>query len=405
MQRTALGLVAIVLLASTAPAALATTTASAPASTSSTSPMTQSASGYAGSTVSFDVANEALVDYSVGGTTVAESIRVQSQNEARTDLSLSVSADLGAVVNVTGAPLSIDATAGSNATIRSDSGATLQAHDDAHGSLVVESDGESQYVEVGVSADSNAEAESENRVVVTTDDGTEGAFVVVGDGNVTVNDDGNVSAALEGDGRLVFRPYADGRDDQDRATEDLIANGTAAASVYATSNGSGVASYADDISVNVTERSGGNLSMAVERTSSEGRVVIASVGEQVASSAEEVAVTVDGEAAAEASSDADLRQAANGGDTSMYMVQESEASASADVLVAVNHFSTREIAVGDGGSNGSGNDGSDGASGNDGSDADDDESDPSGGTGPGFGVVGALLALVVGSGVVLHRRG
>lgn len=403
MQRTALGLVAIVLLASTAPAALASTPSSSPS-------VNQSASGYAGSTVSFDVVNDALVDYSVGGTTVAESIRVQSQSEARADLSLSVSADLGAVVNVTGAPLSIGATAGSNATIQSESGATLHAHDDAHGSLVVESDGESQYVEVGVAADSNAEAESENRVVVRTDDGTEAAFLVVGDGNVTVNDDGNVSAAVEGDGRLVFRSYADGRDDQDRATEDLIANGTAAASVYTTSNGSGVASYADDISVDVTERSEGNLSMAVERTGSEGRVVIANVGEQVASSADDVAVTVDGEAAAEASSYAELRQAADGGDTSMYMVQESDASASTDVLVAVNHFSTRDVAVSDGGSGG---DGSDGASGNDGSGADDNdgasgddsESDPSGEDGPGFGVVGALLALVVGSGVLLHRRG
>jgi len=60
-----------------------------------------------------------------------------------------------------------------------------------------------------------------------------------------------------------------------------------------------------------------------------------------AESADDLAVTVDGEAAAEASSYSELAGGI-GSDESRYMVtQSSDASATADVLVAVNHFGAR----------------------------------------------------------------
>lgn len=348
---------------------------------------------YAGTHVSFDTQGDAVVDYAVDGTTMVEALAVQSTSESEGQGLVGAGADLSAVTNVGGSAVSVESSTEVRARLATESGAEIDAHDNGRGVLVVRSGGESQYVTANVSGSSSAESEGEGRVVVTAEDGTEGTFLVVGDGEVTVNEDGNVAARLGSDGKLVFRSYPEGRSDGDREQERLIAEGTAAAEVYVTGAGEGggdfatdVVSYGEDTTVEVTERSEGTLRMTAERSQEEGRIILCTVAEGAMDAAEGVAVTVDGEAAAEASSYGELQSAAAGGENSMYLTQESSASASADVLVAVNHFSTREVAVSESGSGGDGGEGGD-----------------SQGM-PGFGFVVTALALVAAAGLARSRR-
>jgi PGF-CTERM protein len=122
-------------------------------------------------------------------------------------------------------------------------------------------------------------------------------------------------------------------------------------------------------------------------------VVVTSVSESVVSSAEDVSVTVDGEAAARADSYAEVRQATQGGETSTFLVQQSSsAEASYDVVVGINHFSERSLSVQDSGSS-SEDSGADAGSGSD-SDSDQRTPDGSSGDGAGFGVGIAVVSLV-----------
>lgn len=392
MHGRAIGVIAVVLLASAAPAALAASGGSAAIEDSATSAQT---SAGAGASVDFETTGSAVVDYAVDGETVAESVRVQGESAVESGLSLSADVGLQAVTGIAGADLSIASDTGLQTTVQADSGATLTSHADDHGSLVIAGGDESQYVEVGLAESASAEADGENRVVVTEDDGTTATVLAVGDAAVDVNDDGNVTGNVDGDGRVVVRAYPDGRDDGDRAVEDLLANGESAASVYLTGEGDGAVTYDDSTSASVEERTEGHVELAVERTVQEGTVVVTSAAEETFASAEDVEVTVDGEAAVEAASMADLRQAADDGETSSYVVRGAgDADATVQVLVAVDHFSTRQITVSDDAD--SGDDAGAGSDGDDGSPGNGDE-DTTGADGPGFGALGAVTALLTGS--------
>jgi len=285
-----------------------------------------------------------------------------------------------------------------------------------------DTDGDRAYT--FVSSNGEASAESDDRVVVQQDDGASGTFIVVGEGNVTVDDAGNVTAQLERDSKLVYRQYESERSESEKQQERMIANGTAAAEVYvqsaaeSTADSGGdtatptdtrtpteadddsdsdarnrtvdVVRYSDDTTVEVTERTESGVNMTVERAESEGRVVITSVSESVVESAEDVTVTVDGEAAAQADSYAEVRQATQGGESSKFLVQQSSsAEASYDVVVGINHFSERNVAVQDGLGSSSGEDGSDGQSTPDGSSGD------GAGFGVGIGIVSLLGAALL----------
>lgn len=348
---------------------------------------------YAGSHVTFDTTSNAVVDYTVEDTTLLESVKVQSQSKAKSNSGVSLDGDLSAVTGFAGSAISVDAKTSTQATITTESGATMQAHDNGHGILVVESGSERQFVTANLSESSSAKAAGDNRVVVTTEDGTKGTFIVVGDGDVTVNEAGNVTASLSENSKLVFRSYPEERSESDEKQEQMIADGTAAAEVYvmqeAESNGEtvvDVVQYGEDTSVEVTEKTKGKLTMTAERSSSEGRVIITSVSESVIESTENVQVTVDGKAAAKASSYSELRSATNGGETSKFLVhQQSSAEANAEVLVGVNHFSTRTIAMQSG----------ENASGDTGADSENEGDGGTSGVGaPGFGVGVSLVALL-----------
>lgn len=391
MSRRVVAVLAVVLLAAVAPATAAGTA--------------QNGSAYAGSHVTFDTAGDALVNYSVDGTTRMDSVRVQSQSETDSSLSVGASASASAITDIAGAALSMKSSAKASATVESESGATLQAHDNGHGSLVVSANESAQYVEVGFSGDVSADQTADNHLVVTTDDGSKQAYVVAGEGNVTLNDEGNVTAAVEEDSRLVVRSYSNERTSDDEQQEKMVANGTAAASVYLMQEGgeavTDTVDYGQETTVEVSERSANRVNMTATRTQSEGKVVIVSVSEAAFDATENMQVAVDGEAAVEASSYAELRQATNDGSNSKYMVsQSSSAEAATDVAVALNHFSSRDVTMS------SDSETTDTATESDGSTDSSTESDgtakqtdgdgqeTTSGSGPGFGIVGALAALV-----------
>lgn len=330
------------------------------AATSSSGVSSQSAEAYSGTHVTFDTASDAIVDYRVNGETVMESVKVQSKSQAQSG-GIGVDTSLKAVTNFEAAGISLGTTTNVQATVQVESGATMQAHDNSRGILVIESGGESQYVTVNLSGDTETTEEGD-KVVVTTGNGTEGVFLVVGEGQVTVNDGGNVTADLSENSRLVYRSYPQGRDSQDQKQEELITSGKAAAEVYivqASESGeqggeqvADVVHYSRDTTVEVTEQSKGRLVMTAQRSQSQGRVILCTVSEAAFSSVQDVQVSVDGEAAAKTSSYSELRSATEGGDQSRYLVrQQSSAEASGEVLVAIDQFSTREVAVtsGDGG--------------------------------------------------------
>ena len=402
----------LVVAGSAVPAAAAT-----PTQQSTQAPTAQQSSAYAGTHVAFETTADAVVDYSVNNDTVIDSMSVQSQGTAEGQGDTTLDAGLSGVTSVNAAAVSLDTRTDLGATVTTDSDATIATHDNERGILVVSSGNNDQYVMVNVSSETEAERESDDRVVVTTDDGTEGTFIVAGDGAVTVNERGNLSANLTEDSSLVFRSYPDGRDDGDRQTEQLIANGTAAAEVTVMETGedgselaADVANYSQDTSVEVTESAEGTVNMTATRTQEDGRVVITSVSEQAISATEDLRVTVDGEAAVEASSYSELESATNGGENSRFLVsQRSEAEASADVFVALNHFSSRDISMQSDDTATADSEDGDESTDNDGqtmtgSNTTADAETTSGGNGPGFGALGALLAIVGALAIAVRRN-
>jgi PGF-CTERM protein len=332
--------------------------------------------GQAGAFVSFEAESNAVVDYTVDGTTVVENVSVQSESEA----SGGSNVDLGGSADFSGAGLSVASSiqASGSAMIQSESGATIESHDNQRGVLVVRPGGGSQVAAINLSSDAEAESESEGRVVIEKDDGTQAVVLATGDAEVTVTDEGDVEGRTGENGQLVYRQYDGERSDSDESQEQFIANGTATAELYyqQASEGSdravNVVNYGQDTTVEVTERSASTLNATVERSQSEGKVVLVSVSEAAMENAESTSVYVDGEAAAEASSYSEVAAAANGGDNSAFLVRSSSsAEATTDVVVGVNHFSERELSMQ--------SDGGDGAT--------------SSGGQPGFGVGMAVVAL------------
>lgn len=384
-------------VATVAIAMLLVTTSLAPAVAAHGS-QDSSGKAYAGTNVTFDVSERAITDYAVGGEQVLGSVKVQSTSSAENSGGLGVDAGLSAVTSLDGALLSVNAKTEANATVKTSGSATMTAHDNGNGILVVSTGGESQYVQANVSSDATAEAESDSQVSVTTANGTEGSFVVVGDGTVTVNEQGDVSAKLEEDAKLVFRSYPDGKDDRDERQEQLIANGTAAGEVHVMREGgetvTDTVTYTQDTAVTAKQSGENAVSVTVNRSQHEGKVVVTSVSKGVLNAANGLNVTVDGEAAAEASSYGELRSAI-GSDQSKYMVRQSSgasAEASADVLVAVNHFSTKTIEMS--GSDGSGDGTTDGGETSESDDANDDGTTSNENGQPGFGLAVGVVSLV-----------
>lgn len=361
---------------------------------------------YTGTHVSFGTSANAVTDYTVDGETMLSTVQVQSASEAEGSGVVDAGASLSAVTSVEGAGVSMAAESETSATVDVDGSASMDAHDNGNGVLVVRAGGESQYVQAELDEGAEADAESDGRVTVTTADGVEGTFVVVGEGEVTVNDEGDVVAKLGEDGNLVFRAYPDGKSDDDEEQERLIADGQAVGEVHVMAeNGEAVAdavAYGSDTAIEAEQAAEGTVTVTVDRAAHEGQVVITTVSESVLDAKDDLSVQVDGEAAAEASSYSEL-QGAIGSDQSKYLVRQSSAAeGSAQVLVAVNHFSERTITMSesDSGTATDGHETPDADGDTSGSDGDDTATDGQ----PGFGVVAAVMALLAAA-IIAIRRG
>lgn len=340
---------------------------------------------YHGQFLAYGTTDNAIIDYKVDGTTMMESMQVQSASSA----GIGLDGALSGVTSIVGAKITGLTTAETSATVKFESGARMQTHDNGHGILVLESGGRSQVVQANLSSESDTSKAGNNRVVVTTGDGSKGTFIVVGEGNVAVNEGGNVTARVGQNGRLIYRTYPQKRTSSDEDQERLIANGTAVGELYVQDGGQDgdggqqgavdVVSYSEATTIEAKNRTERSVTYTAQRSEGQGKVFITSVTEAYGS-ADDVNVTVDGEAAARAQSYSDLVAATKGGGQSKYLVsQSSSAQTSMDVVVAVNKFSTREVTVS-------------GAE------------DGGGGSGvgiPGFGIGLALLAL---AGAILLGR-
>lgn len=375
---------------------------------------------YAGTHVTFETEANAMTAYAVDGETMISAVKTESKShyESRTGVSLGL--DVSTVTHLQGSALTVNSKTNAGASVSAENGAKLHAHDNPHGILVAESGGQAQLVKANVSASSSAEQEGDSRVVVTTDNDKKGTFIVVGEGSVDVNSEGDVVANVGDDGKLVFRAYSeDERDDAAKAHEKLIANGSAAGEVYVMTEDGGetvtdTVQYSQNTTITAEQTAENEVQMTVERTEHEGKVVLTQVSEAAVGAADSIEVAVDGESAVRASSYSEVVAASNGGEASKYVVRQTaqmQAEGQAEVLVGVNHFSSRTITMtgndsgttgtatptATGGSDGTtatddgagGSDGTESASGSDGS-GDDSTSTST----PGFGLGVALIALV-----------
>jgi hypothetical protein len=359
---------------------------------------TQQAEGeaYSGTFVQFETGNAAVTDYAVDGSVVVESVRAQSASE--TEGGIGVDAGASSSTSISGSAVSTGSQGDASASVAFESGTDMEAHDNQRGVVTFTASDGDQVVQANVSGDASSEGDS--RVVVQGDDGAQGTFIVVGDGNVTTNADGQVTARVEEDSQLVYRQYNDERSDSEKTQEEMIQNGKATAEVYVYAaaesgedgeeNAESVVTYGQDTNAEVQERSQDRINVTVERTESQGKVLITTVSESAVENAESLEVYVDGEAAAQAESYSDVRAATEGADQSRYMVRQSgSAEAAVDVIVGINEFSERTVSMqsaGDGGES-TATDGDDGMGG------DDTDGDGTDGDAAGFGVLAALVAL------------
>ncbi|PSP66900.1 PGF-CTERM sorting domain-containing protein [Halobacteriales archaeon QS_1_69_70] len=361
---------------------------------------TQQAEGeaYSGTFVQFETGNAAVTNYAVDGSVVVDSVRAQSASE--TEGGIGVDAGASSSTSISGSAVSTRSQGDASASVAFESGTDMEAHDNQRGVVTFTASDGDQVVQANVSGD--ASSEGDTRVVVQGDDGAQGTFIVVGDGNVTTNADGQVTARVEEDSQLVYRQYNDERSDSEKTQEEMIQNGEATAEVYvygaAESGEDGeesaesVVTYGQDTNAEVQERSQDRINVTVERTESQGKVLITTVSESAVENAESLEVYVDGEAAAQADSYSDVRAATEGADQSRYMVRQSgSAEAAVDVIVGINQFSERTVSM-----QSAGDGGEPTATDADGDDMNGDDTDGGDGTdgdGAGFGVFAALVAL------------
>jgi len=400
-----------------------------------------SADGYTGTHVSVETDGTALFDYRVDGETVVSTVEVQSASTVEGGFGLGATADLDAVTDVEGTAMSASTAANASARFEADSGATVDVHDDEHGTLVITAEDE-QYVELELNATSEAEAEGDG-VLVTTANGTQASVLVVGEGDATVDADGDVTARVESDSKLVVRSYTDARTEAeaegdaeaeaegdaeteaeaeaegDAETEHLIANGTLTAEVYVDQRAGGTVagSVTYDTNATVTAKTEAKncVTVTVHEAGDDGAIVAVDASEVDADGRADLDVRVDGSAAVRASSYSELRAAAESDATAAYLVRgNASGDADAEVLVATAAEGTATVSSADHDADSHGDESEETAS-DGGTDSDAGESEASGeeenkagvtglatvGSAFGFEIVAGLLLSALGAGVGL----
>lgn len=339
---------------------------------------------YDGNVVEFEHSDDTVTNVTVGGEDFFTGVSVGAQNgvdvEVGDELDLDLDPEIAELLEQFGDRFDHFEATDVGVEVGTEGSASVTVTDSQRGTIAVDAGEQDQYV--GIDLAEGAEArEEDDRVVVESGDRT-GVFVGVGESEIQVDDDG-VVVDLGQRSDVIFRSYADGeRGEHAIAVENMIANGTATADVFVDDReGEPVADvsvFDDGLSVETDVSSDDRrVDLTVDRESGEGTVVATTVNESVLGGTD-VSVSVDGEAAVEADSHADLEDAIDG-DEPRYLVVENEESGTVDVLVAVDHFSERQITI----------------------EPADDEEDEDGM--PGFGVTATLLAILLGAGAARRR--
>lgn len=310
----------------------------------------QGAESYAGVHVEFEGESDALTNYTVDDRTYLASLQVQSKSTAEGDEGVQAGTSLANVTDLEGSDLSVREESATHLEFASESGATVAAHDNEYGILVVGSENGTQFVRANVTEGADTAYAGGAGVTVEREDGGLASFIVVGDGEVDITDDGNVAAEIDEDDRLVVRHYEQTRRTADRNYEAMIVRGTTPAEVFVMERDGGhvvdVVTYDDGTTVDVEAADDAGLRMDVERDSPEGAIVLTSFESRSLADPDAVNVTVDGERARRARTYSQLRTAATGGEEPWFMaIRRGEGTLTADVTVAVEGFSTRSIAV------------------------------------------------------------
>lgn len=314
-----------------------------------------------GTHISFGVADNAVTGYTVGGTEMFSSFRMQSQSSAVEDGLVESGFDVTSLVNINAAGLSVESetTAATTLNVDAGPGAHVTAHDNGHGTFMVAPGQNGQAAIVNVSSNTEVSVDGDT-ATVTADNGAEGTFMLVGTGGeIDTNEDGNIAVTLGANADLVFKAYPDGKSDAEAEQEDLISNGIVGAEVHvmeqdgervvdtALYNGflSGYGTEETDNGTNFTFGSVQGTGTVVVTHVSEASVgSLSSVEAYVNSSSGEETVPVEADSATEAIDG--IGDYVGTSSSAYYTVPPAEGSASTDVVVAINHFSNRTVAMG-----------------------------------------------------------
>ncbi|WP_129114563.1 PGF-CTERM sorting domain-containing protein [Halegenticoccus tardaugens] len=369
---------------------------------------------YAGSTVSFDTDETAVTNYSVGDERLFSSIKVQARSDAGNGGILNIGPSLSSVVPLDGSRVDLSSETETTATVETKSGATIEAHDNDRGVLVVRTESRSQYVQLNASDDAEASYEG-GMAVVRGENGTEAAAFVVGDGQISAEGD-SVVANIDKDDRLVVRSYEQERGTADTQQERLIKQEEVAAETYVMQRENGtvddVVAYDPGTTVDVTSGERGSVEMTVEREDDEGTMLLATVSSDLLD-ADSLAVGVDGVLADETDSYSALESAADG-DEPRYLVTETGANGTVNVLVAGEGLSDGNLVLRSGQNATAGLSAADESEDSSGADESSDSDEGTGSEGesdgetgaqvPGFGVAVAAAALLATAALLARRR-
>jgi len=266
-------------------------------------------------------------------------------------------------------------------------GAKLTTHDNSHGTLTMAPGQNTQVAIANVSSNTEVSIEGEEMATVTADNGAEGTFFLSGSGGeIARNDDGNLVIRLSPNADLVFKAYPDGKSDAEAQQESLIADGIIGAEVHVMERDGetlyDATTYSTFVSHYGSEETANGTNLTFGSPQGTGTVVVANVNEAavgslssmevyVNSSSGEDTVAVDAESVTESVNNVD--EYIGTSSSGYYVVPPAEGSTSTDVLVGINHFSNRTVAMGQ--------------------NVGPSDTSSSGGV-PGFGVPAALAALL-----------
>lgn len=290
---------------------------------------------YAGDNIRYNLKSDEIDNYSVQGKTYFTSMKTGTKISSGTGL-------LGGLI---GANIAISSIAGVGSKLSTDN-ANIFVHDNPNGNLQVMVN-QGSIVQISLTGGSSATYQGEKYITVRNPDGSESSFLIAGNGKLEMRD-GKMVADLDNDGQLIFKAYPVGKTQLDDAVEQGIIDGIVAAEINIPGKNDAAASssisYSSAVSAKVNEVANEKISILVSSSNSVGKTIAIEIDSSRLPFQDpgQLEVRVDGEVAAKASSTSEL-YATGAGDKPRYLVAKAEGATK--VMVAINHFSDREVTL------------------------------------------------------------